>query len=200
MPSIKTSTPILAGKYYHLFNRGTNRQNIFFSAANYAYFLSLMDKFLSKYMSILAYCLLPNHFHMVVKINDHQSSIKDPIPSSDPGKLAVRQLMKLFLTYAMAINKQEKRVGNLFAPKYKRLNISSDEYLKYLVFYTHYNPEKHGIIDSFFSYSFSSYKAICSGKNTKLDRELVLDIFDGLDNFLNYHAVLYKERKDLELE
>ncbi len=151
-------------------------------------------------MSILSYCLLPNHFHMVVKINDRQPPNTNANKLKDCGQLAVRQLMKLFITYAMSINTKEKRTGNLFAPKYKRLNISSDEYLKYLIFYTHYNPEKHGIIKNFSSYTFSSYNAICSNKATKIDRDLVLDIYDGRDNFLKYHNVVHEERKELELE
>lgn len=200
MPSIKTSTPILAGQYYHLFNRGTNRQKLFFSKDNYKYFLKLMDKFLSEYMSILAYCLLPNHFHIIVKINNCQEQNIELNKEIDSGKLAVRQLMKLFITYAMSVNVKEKRTGNLFAPKYKRLHITSDEYLKYLVFYTHYNPEKHGITGQFSSYTYSSFRAICSSKTTKVDRDLVLELFDGHDNFLNYHDIVHKERKELELE
>lgn len=70
MPSIKTLTSILGGNYYHIFNRGSNRQNIFYSQANYIYFLHLINKFPGGYVHFLAYALLPNHFHLVVKVKE----------------------------------------------------------------------------------------------------------------------------------
>ncbi len=70
MPSVKTITPILGGRYYHIFNRGINRDDIFFQPKNYDYFFSLMKRFLIGYVEIHAYCLLPNHFHFVVQVKD----------------------------------------------------------------------------------------------------------------------------------
>ena len=166
MPSIKTTTPILGGRYYHIFNRGANRQLIFYSADNYNYFLKLLNELLADYMHFFAYCLLPNHFHFVVKSKDEiyqpakenrsvstenrgDGSLKRITDEEEIGKLVVRQLKRLFITYAMAINKQENRVGNLFDPKYKRLEITTQDYLEYVIFYAHYNPEKHGLTTNF---------------------------------------------------
>lgn len=104
------------------------------------------------------------------------------------------------VTYAMAINKQEGFVGNLFDPKFKRLEINDDDYLKYLIFYTHYNPEKHEIIPDFRNYIFSSYKSILSDATTKVCRSSVLDIFNDIDSFINYHQCYHEERKSLLLE
>lgn len=70
MPSIKTTTPILGSKYYHLFNRGTNRQILYYSAANYTYFPKLLDENLDGYVEFLAYSLMPNHFHIILKVKD----------------------------------------------------------------------------------------------------------------------------------
>ncbi len=70
MPSIKTITPILGGSYYHLFNRGANKQIIFFNNENYQYFLRLLNKYLSGYVHFLAYCLITNHFHLILKIKE----------------------------------------------------------------------------------------------------------------------------------
>ncbi|MCE4565738.1 transposase [Maribellus sp. CM-23] len=214
MPSIKTLTPILAGSYYHIFNRGTNRQNIFYTSANYDYFLNLLHKFLSDYVHFLAYALLPNHFHLVLKIKtelfieergnrsliEENGSLKSVTDEEQIGREVVRQLKRMFITYAMAINKQENRSGNLFDPKYKRLEICDQSYLEYAIFYTHFNPEKHGISNNFRNYKYSSYKAILGNSKTKMDRKLVLDLFGGKESFVDYHQGWHEERKEITLE
>lgn len=216
MPSIKTLTPILGGNYYHIFNRGSNRQNIFFIPENYEYFLKLLNKFLGDYVHFLAYTLLPNHFHMVIKVKD-EITLKDEGNRSfkkvkkengsllitdvgEIGKMTVGQFKRFFITYAMAINKQENRVGNLFDSKYKRLEITSQEYLQYAIFYVHYNPEKHATIKNFKEYRYSSFKALSGAAKTRIDRKLVMDIFEDKEGFLNYHDVLHEERSRVILE
>ncbi|HKI87830.1 MAG TPA: hypothetical protein VKA38_02300 [Draconibacterium sp.] len=213
MPSIKTLTPILGGNYYHIFNRGSNRHNIFFIPENYEYFLMQLKKFLGDYVHFLAYALLPNHFHLVIKVKDeivmenegNRSLEKEngSLSITDEekiGRLVVKQLKRMFITYAMAINKQENRVGNVFDPKYKRLEINSQEYLQYAIFYVHYNPEKHGIIENFKKYRYSSFKALTGTTKTRIDRKLVMEIFEDKEGFLNYHDVLHEERSKVILE
>lgn len=201
MPSLKIITPILGGNYYHIFNRGINRQTIFFNENNYRHFLGLIDKFLTSNVSILAYCLLQNHFHLVIKVKE--KIMIDSIEISDDekiGKIVSNQFRKLFIAYSMALNIQEKRTGSLFDKNFKRIEITENEYLKYAIFYTHYNPEKHGIATEFRQYKYSSYSAIINNKTTKIDRKTVLEIFDGKDDFINYHSVLHDERDDFAAE
>lgn len=195
MPSIKTTTPILPGKYYHLFNRGANRKAIFYNDKNYYYFLQLLSEHLLDSIDILAYCLLPNHFHFIIRTKDYSTE-----EVSTYRKAMTSKFKSWLVTYAMAINKQEGFVGNLFDPKFKRLQINDDDYLKYLIFYTHYNPEKHHLVSNFDGWQFSSYKAIQCNSPTKVCRSLVLDIFDDIDGFINYHQCVHKERKELILE
>ena len=71
MPSLKNTTPLLGGRFYHLYNRGNNQENIFFEKRNYEYFLSLWNRYLVANIEILAYCLLPNHFHLLIKIPEN---------------------------------------------------------------------------------------------------------------------------------
>ena len=218
MPSIKTTTPILGGSYYHLFNRGVNKQKIFYNNENYEYFLRLLNKFLYDYVHFLAYSLLSNHFHLILKIkeevdlnnidlkgnhsfNKENSSLNQIINNENEiGKLVVRQLKRLFITYSMAINNQEKRTGNLFDPKFKRLEITNQDYLEYAIFYTHYNPEKHGITNDFKDYRYSSYKAILSSSETKIDRKLVFELYGGKREFIYYHQIVHDERESIILE
>ena len=85
MPSLKVITPILGGSYYHIYNRGINRQIIFFNDNNYRYFLRLMDQFITPYVSVLAYALIQNHFHLVIKVNNFLKT--DSIEISDDGEI-----------------------------------------------------------------------------------------------------------------
>lgn len=190
-------------------------------------------------MSIfLVYCLIPNHFHLIIKIKDEIiiDSIPDQIKKrtvrsikekegtvllpqnpgtrsikkengslilkdeKEIGDIVVKQLKRLFITYSMAINKQENRVGNLFDPKYKRLEINNQDYLEYAIFYVHCNPEKHGIISNFKNYRFSSYKALAGAGKTNIDRDFVYDIFGGRDDFINYHNGWHDEREAVIME
>ena len=70
MPTKKVITPLVGGKYYHIFNRGINRNSVFFETRNYNYFLQLWKKYLNNYVDVLAYCLLPNHFHFLIKLQE----------------------------------------------------------------------------------------------------------------------------------
>ena len=200
MPSKKVITPILAGKFYHLYNRGINRQEVFFTAANYHFFLQLIHQHLTDYCNVLTYALLPNHFHLIIEIKGSLMQKDKVMDDEEPGNLFINQFRRLLISYTMAINKQEKRSGSLFDSRYKRLLIESEEYLKYLVFYCHFNPEKHGLTRDFTNYSFSSYNAYVSGKPTQIYRDFMIEIFGGLDNLIAFHQIMHEERSLLILE
>jgi len=201
MPAIKVITPIIGGRFYHLFNRGINNQQVFFTDSNYHYFLSLLNKYLSNYCQFLSYCLIPNHFHLVIRINE-SIQLKEQVISDQEeiGKIFVNQLRSLLITYTMAINNQQKRTGAMFDARYKRLSIESEEYLKYLLFYCHYNPEKHEIVKNFRNYKFSSYNAFLSVKPTNIHKAYVLELFGDKNEFIDYHQTVHTERKLLILE
>ena len=164
MPAINVITPILGNRYYHIFNRGNNKRPVFLKPDNYLYFLKLFDRYLSPYVDLLAYCLLENHFHLLIRAKDQitvskgmSSFQRDDIPREEAvGKLVSNQFRRLFISYTMALNKQEGTGGNLFDRPFKRLEIENEEYLKYLTFYIHFNPEKHLISRSFKDYPYSS--------------------------------------------
>ncbi len=209
MPSIKNITPLQAGSYYHIFNRGINHQNIFFQERNYSYFLQLLAKNLIAYIDVMAYCLLPNHFHFIIRVKEEIETLtdKDPIPSRDRiltpeeiSKYTADQFRKMFISYTQAVNKQEFRDGPLMLSKFKRLEITRQEYLEYALFYVHYNPVKHGITQNFKDYKFSSYQALLSRLPTKLNRSLVFEIYQGEQNFVDFHNGCHVEKEGIILE
>ena len=195
-----THTPILGNNYYHIYNRGNNHERIFFNNSNYDYFLSLYKKYLNGYCSTLSYCLIPNHFHLLIKTNDSiivkkNSETQLTRDIEVIGKLVSEQFRRLFISYSQAIKKQESIDGNLFCRPFKRLLIDHEEYVRYLTFYIHYNPEKHDISNDFRNYRYSSFKALIGQSKTNLDRLLLLDFFGGKEGFIEYHNYYHEEKE-----
>jgi len=63
-------TPFYSNQFYHIYNRGNNGEKIFYTSENYLFFLKRYDHYLSDYADTYAYCLLPNHFHFLIKVID----------------------------------------------------------------------------------------------------------------------------------
>ena len=161
-------------KYYHIYNRGINGANIFESNENMRYFLSLINKYLSNKVTVLSYCLLNNHYHLLVKI-DCESEV------------ATQLFSNLFNAYAKAFNNQQNRTGSLFEKHFKRKHISTNENLKNTVLYIHKNPESHNLVSDFSTYPFSSYSDILENQASIISVNEVLSLFETLDNFSFCH-------------
>lgn len=102
-----------AGKVYHVYNRGNNKENIFFDNENYSFFLRQFDKYLSIRLDVLAYCLMPNHFHLLVRIKEAEG-----MPEQEISKAVTKSFKNFLISYAKAINKKYNRTGVLFQPKF----------------------------------------------------------------------------------
>jgi putative transposase len=99
-----------------------------------------------------------------------------------------RQFNNLFIAYAKAFNKAYGRTGSLFESPFKRRRIDGDRYFVGLVVYIHLNPEKHGFVDDFRRWPYSSYHAVLSTQATRIQRTAVLDWFGGAAGFEEAHA------------
>ncbi len=146
MPS-KNSRKIYASEtYYHVYNRGVEKRVIFLNDTDYSVFLNLFKRHLSvspkkdvrgrRYqhlrgqVDLLAYCLMPNHFHMLVYVSDNPECLP--------------KLIKMVLNaYVDYFNRKYQRVGPLFQGRYKASIIDSDEYLLHISRYIHTNPENY---------------------------------------------------------
>ena len=208
--------PLVHGGYYHIYNRGNGGENIFREQRNYAYFLTLYAKYIEPVADTFAYCLMRNHFHLLVRIKTEAEQRETFQVSKNLEGLGaqpqtwkvsetfqvlnpMQQLSNFFNAYAKAINKAYHRTGGLFQERFGRIPVTSDEYFAYLVTYIHRNPQKHGFVDDFREYPYSSYTAICSAMPTKLKRNQVLEWFNGKDWFLRTHQELVDESKITKL-
>lgn len=177
-----------AGQYYHVYNRGNNNENIFLEEKNYSYFLEKVKKYILPIADIYAYCLLKNHFHIVLRIKD-----RIDLPEKFKEKIHL-PFSNLFNSYSKSINKMYGRSGSLFQEHLQRNRIENEEYLKQLIIYVHLNPVKHKFTESFEKYFHSSYHAYLSVKSTSIDRKFILGLFNDLENFKfchNERSIIY---------
>ena len=183
--------PLIPSYYYHFYNRGNNKENIFVEEDNYHHFLKLIKKYLLPIVDIYSYCLLTNHFHLLLKIRGDES-LPEQIRK---GKTTVHQpFSNLFNAYTKAFNKKYARTGSLFQKHPKRILIKDEEYLRNLIVYINTNPGHHNIAE-FATYKFSSYRALISTKPTLLQRNEVMVLFDDVENFTYMH-----QNKKIDLE
>jgi len=185
---MQTVIPLEPGAYYHIYNRGVNRTNIFIEEHNYAYFMQLYTKYIAPVAKTFAYCLMRNHFHMLVRIRTDRVGLT-PLDRSSVSKAFNNWLS----AYAKAINKAYGRTGSLFQHHFGRLPITSDRYFVALIHYIHFNPQKHGFVKDFREWSHSSYRGLLSEKSTRLERDVVLEWFGGRQAFQQFHSKLADE-------
>jgi hypothetical protein len=188
--------PLLNNHYYHFYNRGNNKENIFLEEENYLYFLRLIKTHLLKVSDFYSYCLLPNHFHFILRIKEekhiipkYQTKIHQPFSN-------------FFNAYTKAVNKKYNRVGSLFQKHPKRIKIENQDYLKNLIVYVNTNPSHHGIAD-YSQYKHSSFVSLISNKSSLLMRKEVINLFETLDNFKHVHntkKINLELMKDIILE
>ncbi|MBB4803175.1 REP element-mobilizing transposase RayT [Flavobacterium nitrogenifigens] len=180
--------------FYHIYNRGVNGDIVFQNNDNYMFFMVQFRKYLNEVCDLYAYCLMPNHFHFVIKIKSkkelldffeekNKRLIKKGLHAME--SLASKQLSKFISSYTQAYNKVFDRHGPLFESPFKRKKIDSEKYLRNLIIYVHQNPSDIG--KDFRTYRFSSYITVLSTLKTSLKRDEVIECFEDLENFVFCH-------------
>lgn len=207
------------GSFYHIYNRGNNKQAIFFEEKNFDYFLTQFNKYLSPFVDVYAYCLMPNHFHFLIKIKVKEQEAVHASEVFNTSDVVLQQTSKVFetsevlprgskklsplekafkdffISYKKNINKAYNRTGSLFQAKFKKKEITADGYFTSLIQYIHANPVKAGLSKTYVSYKYSSYKAINDNSNTKIKRTEVLAWFGNRAMFIKVH-----EKRKIEID
>lgn len=179
--------PLLPGQYYHIYNRGNNKENIFIEEKNYEYFLNLYWKHIPPVADTYAFCLLKNHFHLLVRIKDETDLTGfQNLSGLNPKKLHL-PFSHLFNAYIKAINKSYNRTGSLFQKPFKRKLITNQAHLTQTVIYIHKNPQAHGFVDDFRDWKYSSYHFLIESQNTQLQQVEVLAWFGDQKRFEQDH-------------
>ncbi|SRR6266496_3443857 len=164
---------------YHIYNRGNNQQQIFFNPDNYIYFLHKVRKFIMPYCDILAYCLMPNHFHFLIS-SDSRTIATKPIGGQNRNVLSegVRNLLQ---TYTKAINNQNNTTGSLFQQNTKAKNLfdGSKSHDHICFHYLHQNPMKAKLVKRMEDWEYSSFRDYSGLRNGSLcKKELAIKLLD----------------------
>jgi putative transposase len=160
MPYRKTS--LVPGETYHLYNRGNNFDAIFRNREDYLRFLRLVRKYLvnEEESSVLAYCLMPNHYHLLVHLLDpHLSS----------------SMQRLGLAYTKVFNAKYGRVGRVFQSPFHAIHVGEERYLSALIAYIHRNPADAGLVRDPVDWEYSSYRDYAGLRDGTLVDRSVLD-------------------------
>ena len=184
------------GNIFHIYNRGNNKENIFFDEQDYRAFLFRLglclgsteeelnkEKLISMPYSRIritdmdknnfklhVFCLMPNHFHLMVE---------------QIGDISISNLMlKLCTSYAKYINKKYERVGHIFQDQFKAILIEDNSQLMWTSAYIHMNPVKDKLVKHPAEYLWSSYNDYANKRNLPIvNKELLLGTFGDVKNF-----------------
>jgi putative transposase len=206
--------------FYHIYNTANAEEKLFYSEDNYKYFLQKYMEYIEPIADTYAYCLIPNHFHFLIKIRGEEELFDFLKSNKKLGEQSItreefelmrttndvnlyslhvsKQFSNFFNGYSQAINKQQQRRGGLFLKNFKRKNVNTDEYLKRIIIYINTNAQHHGLVKNFWEWKYVSYHSLLSELPTKIKRNEVLDLFENKENFKATH--LQKQFSSLELE
>jgi putative transposase len=172
-----------ANEYYHIYSRGVAKQAVFLDDQDYSIFLKLLKRYLAKEkqssrghgtypnysqrIELLAYCLMPNHFHLLIYQHDE--------------KVMVELMRSVMTSYSMYFNRKYKRVGPVFQSRYRASLISQEDYLEHISRYIHLNPREWE------QYPYSSIRYY-QGKTTAewVNPTRILDIFPSKEQYLEF--------------
>jgi len=193
------------GKIYHVYNRGNNRQKIFFERENYLFFLKKMRTHLSDHCDLLAWCLMPNHFHWLIRVHDNYGQNSDDY-EEEKGAPHIhplnRSISVILSSYTKAINRMYDRTGSLFQKrtKAKELELNEridDQYPLICFLYIHQNPMKAKLANKLGEWEFSSYQDYSGLRSGSLcNKKLAADLLELPTDHKKFMALSYQTLPD----
>jgi REP element-mobilizing transposase RayT len=163
---------------YHIYNRGNNKERLFFCRGHYEYFLERMEQDLLPYADILAWCLMPNHFHFLIYANE--ITVLNKIDGGFDRQLFSDGLKHLLSNHAKKINYEMHFTGNRFQQKTKAKNVTTPISYAWTAFqYIHQNPLRSGLVKSLEGWEFSSFREYLGiAKRYFCNQRLAIELLD----------------------
>jgi putative transposase len=154
------------GVLYHVIVRGNQRQKTFLDGSDYQAYLERLGRYRKRYgVTVYAYCLMPNHVHLLVETGAQPLS---------------RFMQGLQQSYTQYFNRERRKIGHLFQGRYKAIVCDQDQYLLTLIRYIHHNPVRAKIVTRIDEYRYSGHRAYAEGRVTEVvEPQRVLDMLGG---------------------
>lgn len=188
--------PLLPNETYHLFSRAVGSEKLFLCDTNYRYFLQKLKQHTHPVCRFYCYALLPNHFHLLVRIADDETVIKHfeiiKKKTFQPGQdllsdFIMERFSNFLNSYSKAYNKMYQRQGALFMDYLKRSIVLTDSDLTSYTWYIHKNAVHHGITKKVGEWKYDSFAAMLSDAPTALLRNELLEWFGSKEAFIQFH-------------
>lgn len=185
------------GGIYHVYNKVVSGETFFKNERDYNSFLERYLKYFSPYFETFAYCLIPNHFHFLIRVKDNVDSFvakentnaaKKYLNGEEPLNFFLEhQLSRMLSGVAIKYNKSNNRVGPLFKQGTKRVGLSTESRIIYQLCYIHHNPIHHKLTSNYEDWKYSSFHDYINEKPTHLSKEVLLKLMGGIDVFHSLH-------------
>jgi REP element-mobilizing transposase RayT len=184
----RRKTPFLPGNYYHVYNRGASKADIFLNDRDYVYLLNQIKKLVKEFeITIIAYCLMSNHYHFLLR--------------QDGEKQISAFMQAVFFKYSLHFNARHHHSGTIFEGPFQAIPVDRNTYLLHLCRYIHRNPLEAAIVVKPEQWDYSNYAEFIGIRNGALvDREFVKINFGSPENYADYvmnYIPPEKEQKEL---
>jgi putative transposase len=160
--------------YYHVYNRGVDKNVIFFNSKNYLHCLHLVKRYKARYgITVIAYCLMPNHYYLLLRQDED-------IP-------IYRFINSLFNSYVQAVNREQNRRGTLFQGRYQYVHVDRDEYIVHLCRYIHLNPVKANLVSRPEEWEYSNFREWTDLRKGSLkDQDFISAYFQSPEEYMEF--------------
>ena len=175
---------------YHVYNHENDKKKIFFEEKNYHYFINKLRNSTSGHCDILAYCLMPNHFHILIYLSEESDGLKNM--ANQNQQILVRKIGTVLSSHSQVINKQESKSGSLFQQKTKSKQLTSASYATTCFHYIHQNPLRAKLVENMEDWEFSSFNDFLSNKSSVCNLTVARELLDISENPEQFFKDSYK--------
>ncbi len=179
---------LVEDKFYHIYNHANGCENLFIAKSDYILFLKKYETYATPYFDIYCYCLMPNHFHFLVKVKSiNELKMKGYNESENIHNFLSHKMGSFFNSYTKSYNINYNRKGSLFNQSFHRIAINTVLYSRKLLIYIHFNPVTHGFVTKPEEWDYSSFKNILNNPKSKKEYDIVIEWFGDKENNLFCH-------------
>lgn len=202
----------LPDAFYHIYNRSSHSNNIFHDVEDYNFFINRYKKYFSNFFDTYAYCLLPNHYHFLIKVKKEKDfrpklqfvKITNTINLYLKGEISMNELVedqfrRFHSSYALTLNNKHNTRGQVFMNRHKRILEESEAKVEYILCYIHHNPIHHNFCTNYTEWRFNSYLDYINRDSHIVNLKSGLQFLGGYDRFISIHE-LFKFEKLMEIE